>query len=322
MPGSFKTSATRLPFRVLARFATVAVAVLWLAGGYSTEVVTALLPAVQAEMTVLDRDFAILSLDVHPDGSARTIRLRADVAHTLFVRGRAIHPLGDRPGAQGWYQVNINARGVLPSALLFLIAVLGWPEKSPRETLVRILLAIPLVTLLILVDIPLELLGNLHEVVARQVDPQGFRLLFAGDKWLDGGGDFALALGAATVVITFSAKGLSWRKRIQRGSPQEIDLRKTVKIRVWCYRICRRSGLVNPRTLRTADTPERPVGELWVALAGTVGRGKRLGFASRASEGAPCRSERTARPGAIRLGTAIRSNNPTESHRQSAESRR
>lgn len=321
MPGSFKTSAPSSPFRVLVRFAAVAVAVLWLARGYSTDVVEALLPAVQAEMAALDRDFAILSLDIHQDGPTRTIRLRADVAHTIFVRGRPIHPLGDRPGAQGWYQVNITARGVLASTLLCLIAVLGWPAKSPRETLLRILLALPLVTLLIVVDVPLELLGNLHEVVARQVDPEGFRLLFAGDKWLDGGGDFAAALAAATVVITFSAKGLSWRKRVQRASPRAVDLRKTAQS------ACGPPGFVTAVDSSTLSRHEQPPRKSEpVASCGWHWQA-RLAVENASVLRVELLTSYLVVPselhgwGAIRLGTAIRSNNPAESHRQSPESR-
>jgi hypothetical protein len=183
--------------------------VLWLARAYSIAVVEALLPAVQSEMALINGDFTILSMGANNDGSTHTIRLRADVAHTIFVRGIPIRPMGDRPGALGWYQVDLAADGVLQSALLFLIAVLGWPMSSLRQMRIRILLAVPLVALLISLELPLELLGNLQEVVARQVDPDGFRLIFAWDKFLDGGGNLALALAAASAVVTFSAESMS-----------------------------------------------------------------------------------------------------------------
>jgi hypothetical protein len=186
---------------VLLRVALASLLVLGLARACATDIVAGLLPGIGAEVAALDSDFSILSLDFGQDGPSHTVRLRANLAHPIDVAGRTVSPLGWLPDTEGWYQVDLNARGVLQSSIILLIVLLGWPQRSWRELGARLLLALPLLVLLIAVDAPLELLGNLQESVARHWDPQGFRPLFAWDVFLEGGGNSALALGFAALAI-------------------------------------------------------------------------------------------------------------------------
>jgi hypothetical protein len=187
--------------RALLRVAVASVLLLGLAGAFGTDLVAGLLPAVQAEMSLLGREYALLSLKVTSDVADPTVRLRANLAHPLGVNGSTLYPLGWLGHPTGWYQVDLNARGVLQASLLLLIVVLGWPYGTWRELVARLLYSVPLLLVLLAVDAPLELLGNLEEAVVGPVDPDGFRLLFAWDRFLEGGGSCVLALAFATLAI-------------------------------------------------------------------------------------------------------------------------
>jgi hypothetical protein len=82
-----------------------------------------------------------------------------------------------------------------------LIIVLAWPHATLPELALRGLVALPLMALLLAISAPLDLLGNLQELVARQVEPNGLQPLYLWAKVLEGGGDMALAAGLAGVTI-------------------------------------------------------------------------------------------------------------------------
>jgi hypothetical protein len=193
------------PLRVLARLLLVSLAILSLARIVSVEAVALLLPVIKAEVTALDDNVSIFSLDLSQDGPSNTVRLRANLLRPIYIHNSVVYPLGFRPHTEGWYQVNLNTRGVLQSSLLLLIIVLSWPQRSMRDLPRRLAVALPFIAILIAIDAPLELLGNLHQVVLHDVDPQGFHAMFAWDKFLEGGGNCALALAFAALAIVLTA---------------------------------------------------------------------------------------------------------------------
>ena len=134
------------------------------------------------------------------------VRTRVQLARPIEVRGQRVVPLGWPPRPPGWYQVELNARGVLQSALALVMALLSWPNSITREALLRTALSVPALAVLIAIDAPLELLGNLQEVIARPFDPNGMRPLFFWGRFLEGGGNLALGLALAILVLTLSAR--------------------------------------------------------------------------------------------------------------------
>jgi hypothetical protein len=177
-------------------------ALLWLAKVFSANVVESLIPAVQFEITALDNNILILSLGLNRGGTRATLRLRANLLRPLYYEGRMIYPI---PESQGWYQIDINAQGLLLSMLIFLSAILGWPQRNAREMFLRAVIAIPVLALLFALDIPLQLLGNFQQALIRNVVPLATRPLYAWDIFLDGGGSAALALVLACCAISAAA---------------------------------------------------------------------------------------------------------------------
>jgi hypothetical protein len=192
------------PAEFLVRLALIGTPLLWLAGTGAATLVKLLLPAIGAEITALDDNVSILQLDVVRDGPKSRIRMRADLLHPLYINGYRVAPLAATSGGGGWYQVNLNVSSALKSPFILLVIVLSWPAHGRREWIKRLLIGIPLLSLLFAVDAPLDLLGNLEDGIAREFDPHGTRLLFTWATFLEGGGNAALALALSGVAIALA----------------------------------------------------------------------------------------------------------------------
>ncbi len=196
------------PFELALRLLAASVLVLALAQAFALDAVRALIPAVRTEVQSLGGDYEVLSLDLSQAASGSTLRLRANLAHPLLVGGQRVVPLGWPPRPPGWYQVDLNARGVLEASLLLGIIALGWPSTCAREMILRLGFALLLLPALIMIDTPLELLGNLQEAVARPWDPAGVRPLFLWDRFLEAGGNLALALVSSAFVAVAARRAV------------------------------------------------------------------------------------------------------------------
>lgn len=191
-------------FRFALRLVAVAVVILALVQPFALVLVRVELRPMRAEVAALGADYRVMSLDLGREGPSSTVRLRANLRQPIYVHGRWVLPFGRPPFPPGFYQINLDARGVLQAPLIFLIAVLSWPVIGAMQMLARLFLAVPTLGVLLALDAPLELLGNLQEAVARQWHLEGLRPLFVWDKFLEGGGNAVLALVLAVCVITWS----------------------------------------------------------------------------------------------------------------------
>jgi len=194
------------PLSIVLRLALVAAALLLLARSYAVDAVAALLPVIGAEIKALDDNITIGALEVAGDSDRDVVRLRANLLRPQVFEGQMIYPLGWKPNTNGWFQVRVSARGVLQSVLIFLAVVLAWPVYGGREFTLRAALALPFGALLFAIDTPADLLGNFQEAVVRRIDPQATTALFTWDRFLEGGGSAALALGFAVVAIGIAAR--------------------------------------------------------------------------------------------------------------------
>jgi hypothetical protein len=193
------------PRRLLLRVAVAALAVLLLGRFCALPAVAHLLPALRVELTALDPDLSVRSLELSRDDSGTVVRLRANLLHPIQLGERTAYPVGWGTGVEGGYQVTEEARAVVQAELLMLIIVLAWPLRARSEICVRLLAAIPLSVVLMGLDAPLDLLGNFQHIVASGADSTRFLPLFAWARFLEGGGSLALALTAAGIIIWIAA---------------------------------------------------------------------------------------------------------------------
>ncbi len=193
------------------RIALVLSGGLWIAADRATTLVACVIPPIRFEITRIDDNIIVNSLEiVHSDG-ADTLRMRANLRYPAYVRDRQVVPFGWQPHTEGGYQVNLKVLAVLQAPLVLLMLVLSWPQRSLREFLSRLLVTAPLALLLFCIDAPLDLLGNFHEAVIRNVDPAAKDPLFTWARLLEGGGRLALGLCLGGVAITLG----SWRIRTE-----------------------------------------------------------------------------------------------------------
>jgi hypothetical protein len=193
------------PLRFLIRLSLISLALLWIAQIGASHMVAALLPAIRAEVEALDGNISISSLDLSQDGLSNVVRMRANLLMPIYTQHYVVYPRGWKPHTSGGYQVMLNARSVLESSLILLIAILSWPHQTLRELMARLWIALPLCALLIAIETPFELLGNFEHAVLRDVDPHVFQASFAWDKFLDGGGNLVFALASAALAIKWAA---------------------------------------------------------------------------------------------------------------------
>jgi len=187
----------------------VCAATLLLAKLYSNDVVALLLPVIAAEAQVLDDNVSIRDLILTRERSGDTVLMRANLVRPLHFKNWTVYPLGWKPRPAGWYQVHLNAHGVLQSSLILLIVVLAWPQRTGKELTFRLLITAPLMVILFALDTPLDMLANFQEAVIRGADPQAIRPLFEWARFLEGGGSAALALAFAAVAISLAANILA-----------------------------------------------------------------------------------------------------------------
>ena len=186
--------------------AFVAGVLLALAAPASAPLVTALLPAFRSELTLIDGNLSIRQLELAHVPAGDVVKLQANLLYPAYHQGKPIYPLGWQEEGEGWAEVRLSVSSVLRSAIVFLTTVLAWPWRGRRELLLRLVLAVPLGTLPLALDAPLNLLGNFQQSILRYSDPHGTSPLFYWARFLEGGGSATLALGMAAVAIGIAAR--------------------------------------------------------------------------------------------------------------------
>jgi hypothetical protein len=204
----------------LIRLLLVSIVLLWLAKLFAVETVVALLPIIRNEVTALDGNLSVQSLILARENAGDTVLMHANLLSPMHFRDHIFYPVGWGSHATGWYRVHLNAAAVLQSSLIFLILILSWPQRSMFELAARCLIAAPLLIVLFAADAPLELLGNYQQAVIGGLYPNVSRPLFVWDKFLEGGGSGALALGFAAIAIAIA--GITDAKLHQRKREPSI----------------------------------------------------------------------------------------------------
>jgi hypothetical protein len=193
--------------RIVLRALLITMAMLLLTLPFSSTIVASLLPYLRFEFSVLHPDSVVREFDVVRADSGDVVRLRA------FERSSRI-AYSSQSGASGTvrrrpdgYQIETNALGILQSGLVFLIAILSWPGHGRPQWRRRLLLAPVFLSALISIDAPLDLLGNYQHALSRSTNASADSPWFIWAKFLEGGGNNALALLFAAITIRIAASG-------------------------------------------------------------------------------------------------------------------
>lgn len=193
------------PLRLGARLIVASIVVLWLALQYQRALVDPLLPAFRVVLTAVQTDFSILGVEVSRAGTREAVRLRANLAHPIYVAGTKVNPI------DGWFEVTLTVGGVLSYSLLTLIVVLAWPFVFWREFLLRMLIALPLMVALILVNVAVTFPAELWFPIHGNLVPDETWPLLVWSRILMGGGGLVAGIMMGALAIMLAARITSRR---------------------------------------------------------------------------------------------------------------
>jgi hypothetical protein len=211
------------------RLALSAAAVLALSQRCGTAILSTILPLVRSELELLDGNLLVHSLALDAWHGRASVLLLANLRYPWYHGASTILPLGWPPNPAGWYVAAVSESGALQAVAVFAILVIAWPARGVRDAVARGLIALPLALLLFVLDAPLDLLGNFQHRVLTSVDATGVAPLYSWARFLEGGGNLALAITLAGITIL----GAEWPARrvrprsASRAGPAIADRRST-----------------------------------------------------------------------------------------------
>lgn len=202
MPGS-RTPATlpRTPLRFAGRLLLCTIIVLTALQALERPVVEPLIPAFRTLVPLMDGRFTITDARLSREGANETLRFRANLSYPLVIDGHVLSPFGSNGVPAGGFQVTYALGGVFEYDALLLIGVLAWPVRRARELAWRLALALPLLALAVLIDIPLTVVAELRNGIVSLVDLQTVDGWMTVSRFLMGGGGWVAALTMSASCI-------------------------------------------------------------------------------------------------------------------------
>ena len=187
----------RLPLlNIAARFTLAIALLLTLNQFYGKAVTEAMLPLLRWEIAQLDDTYRILDLSLDREGRDTVVRLDVGLEKAIIIGGQAM-----MPDPRALANVSTLAGHVMQPVLLCLAVILAWPARRAIEYPVRALVAFGGIALVILVDVPFVLWGELWNLHVSVYEPDRFSPLLIWKNFLQGGGRFVLGLGVGVVAV-------------------------------------------------------------------------------------------------------------------------
>ncbi len=165
----------------------------WLWGNQYGEI---LLPVYQWSFETLTPYFKIQSLRIEQENGERVVK--------IYVRTAASRRLGGQSIQNGVPILSSTLLGnALQHAIVLFTAIFLWPVRTWQGRSILILLAIPVLVLIELIDIPLVLAGSLEDLILVNYDPSRLSssLLVQGMLLMNSGGRLALSIFFAVLTI-------------------------------------------------------------------------------------------------------------------------
>lgn len=159
-----------------------------------------LLPLFRLEIGWLEDRYRILGLRLAVQGSDSVIRLDVSQQRIMVIGGHVIYP-----DPRGFAHVTTLSGHVLQPAILGLGLLVAWPPLAPtrlaREYALRLGLGLTMIGVVLALDVPFVLLGELWAIAHERLAPGSFSPLLLWVEFLQGGGRLALGLLAGAAGI-------------------------------------------------------------------------------------------------------------------------
>jgi hypothetical protein len=154
-------------------------------------------------LPAVDDHFTVLAVEVVQEGVNDVLRVRANLSRPTQVGGRTVYPFGWHGTRAGGFQVERSLASVFQYSAVTLIFAVAWPPTRVRILLLRLLVAIPLVTILLVTDEVCTVTAELWGLVQQESATDSISGWMVSSRLLMGGGGLALAvvIGVASVAV-------------------------------------------------------------------------------------------------------------------------
>jgi hypothetical protein len=193
-------------------------------------IVEPMIPVFHSAIRLLATEFTITSAEIAKEGPNETVRFRANLSSPVDYAGHMLYPFGWNGVPNGGFQITRTLGSVLEYSALLLIVILAWPAPRAWEIGVRLALAVPLMALLILIDVPFTVVADLWSLLRDEFDPHGFCGWQVWSRFLMGGGGLLLACVMAAVAIAVARRSAEPRRpriRSETGYAQLVLPRRS-----------------------------------------------------------------------------------------------
>ena len=199
VPHSFATGFC--PRQALLRLALAGAMLLPLGALYGAAYVSFCLPAYRVVLGQLAGEFRVYSLALDREGADHVVRVRVSMRPVFVFDGNVI-----TPDPRGTANSSTLIAHALYGPVLAMLTALAWPARRRAEFFWRLLFLAPLVSLLVLSDLPAVLAAELWEIVIERLAPNSFSPLVIWKNFLQSGGRYALGVAAGVVSVALAAR--------------------------------------------------------------------------------------------------------------------
>jgi hypothetical protein len=190
------------------RLIVVTVVLLSLGEFFETALVTPILPAISWEIETIDDSFRVDGINVVSNKSNTVIQLKVAQIRPMIIGDHVLQPKPSR-----FFEPNVLVGSVLQPIIVFLAILLAWQAKSYLVILQRLLLAVPVTTVLIATNAPLAFIGAMWDFREFVANLEPHTLVYWND-FLQTGGPLVMAIAAALLVVSVAD---IWTNSYQRN---------------------------------------------------------------------------------------------------------
>lgn len=194
-------------FGTLTRLLIASAVLIPIAVNFGEGIVRSMLPVFAVVFEWVADDFKLLRLAIDSEGADRVLRATVMWKHIAFLGGHVIYP-----DPRGTANASTLLAHALQGPLVAMVTACAWPTTRAvgvsasrvwTELGVRQLVLLPLVAILIGIDIPIVLAGEIWHFILDAMAPGTSSILVAWKFFMQGGGRYALGLGAGILAVHF-----------------------------------------------------------------------------------------------------------------------
>ena len=160
-----------------------------------------LLPLFHWELSHINATYSILDLRLDRVGGDSVIALDAGLAQSFYLGGHLI--LSDSSARA---TITTLTGFVIQPVVICMALVFSWPGSQVKECALRVAIACALLVLVILLDVPFVLWGELWDIHVSTFEPDLFSPLLVWKNFLQSGGRYSLGLVAGYIAIAIPQK--------------------------------------------------------------------------------------------------------------------